>query len=53
MTMEEQIEAFAGELQALCNRYCDEFDLPVGCVIGVLELQKLAIAHNALNDDAE
>lgn len=43
MTQEEQQRAFGADLDALCNRYMDEFDLTFSSIIGVLELAKLTI----------
>ncbi len=39
MTQEEQTEAFAGELDKLIDRYCDEFDLPYAAVVGVMHFK--------------
>ncbi len=43
MTDGEQIDAFAGDLARLIDRYRSEFNLTVAAAIGVLELAKLDI----------
>jgi hypothetical protein len=40
MTHNEQIDRFQKELVALISKYAQEYDLPVGSVIGVLEMVK-------------
>jgi len=46
----EQQEAFASDLQAMCERYSQEFELTYPSVIGVLEIQKVMI-QSALVDE--
>jgi len=36
--------AFQDELNAMVERYCQEFDMTYVSIVGVLELQKLEIA---------
>jgi hypothetical protein len=43
MDSQEQIDAFAIELDNLINRFRSEFDLSVAAAIGVLEIAKLEI----------
>ena len=43
MDAQDQIDAFAIELESLINRFRSEFDLSVAAAIGVLEIAKLEI----------
>ena len=53
MTYRKQTEAFCNELEALLDRFADEFDLSNATVIGVLHLQTARITAEALEDDDE
>jgi len=46
-----QMIAFQKDLEALCERYADEFDLKVEHVIGVLEVAKIRAFINANQDE--
>lgn len=50
MSHTEQIEAFAGDLDALIKRYRSEFDLPLSTALGVLEFMKLRLYQQELID---
>ena len=39
MTEQQQIEAFADDLDRLVDRYCDEFDLSYAAAVGVLHFK--------------
>lgn len=39
MTQKEQIDHFATELDALVDRFAEEYDLPYASVVGVLQLK--------------
>jgi hypothetical protein len=49
----EQIKAFVGELQAVVERFRNEFDLPMASAIGCLEVVKLAIFEEIMQSDEE
>ena len=49
MKQEEQSMAFAEDLEALINRYVDEFDLTYESFIGVLTIT----VHNLLNNQSQ
>lgn len=52
MTQREQLEALAGEIGNVIDRFRSEFDLPVVSVVGVLELHKANLLQDLL-DSAE
>ena len=37
MNLEGQIKAFRLDLEALCERYANEFELPIEAAVGVLQ----------------
>ena len=51
MNTGEQIDAFEKELDFLIDRYCDEFDLPLASVIGILHLKMYEITASAYEED--
>jgi hypothetical protein len=51
MTDREQIEAFVGELQAVIHRFRSEFNLPVATAIGCIEMVKLGLFGDEMEDD--
>ncbi len=60
MSPDEQSQAFCEDLDALVNRYIDEFDLAYIDIIGALELKKFeiceivreeAIVNSEIDDD--
>ena len=55
MDQQEQIAAFADELDRLVNHYGDEFDLSGAAVIGVLMMKIRLIQDDAIRrqDDPE
>lgn len=53
MTTREQIEAFAGELDNLIERFELEFDLPNVAVVGVLTLKTHALLNHQLQQAGE
>lgn len=50
MNDREQIDAFAADLEALVIRYRREFDLTLAGAVGALEIQKIALITEALDD---
>lgn len=48
MSGPEQIDALAGDLDALVSRYCAEFELTTAAAIGVLEIKKHELISEAL-----
>ena len=52
MTDSEQIDHLSDDLDALINRYCDEYDLTNAAIIGVLQLKIYDIAQRSDADDA-
>lgn len=51
MDKTEQMLAFQRDLEALCERYAEEFDLTVEHVIGVLEVAKIRAYINANQEE--
>jgi|TARA_R110000751_G_scaffold274600_1_gene375493 hypothetical protein len=51
MDQSEQQMAFQEELNSLINRYSQEFELTYVSMIGVLEIQKLELAHYLFTDE--
>ena len=51
MNEQEQVRRFQAELEAMIARYQREFDITVASAIGVLEVVKLDLWHNQLNDE--
>ena len=51
LTPRQQCERFSNELQALCNRYADEYDVTVYEIVGILEAQKSDIIVKAILDE--
>ena len=47
MNLEEQIKAFRADLEALCERYANEFELPVEAAVGVLQCAIIQAYINA------
>jgi len=47
MNLEAQIKAFRADLEALCERYAVEFDLPVEAAVGVLQCAIIQAYLNA------
>lgn len=52
MDLTEQGEHFLTELNALVSRFANEYDLPYSSVIGILEIKKLDL-YNQLVDQLE
>lgn len=50
MKESKQIEIFQNELEALIQRYAEEFDLTVASMVGVLEVKIHELIHVAIND---
>lgn len=53
MTQGQQIEAFAGELDKLVDRFCDEYDLPYAAVVGVLSFKTKLLMDDWESSDSE
>lgn len=47
MKLEDQISMFRRDLEALCERYAVEFDLPIEAAIGVLQCAIIQAYANA------
>lgn len=47
MDRDEQIQAFEDQLDALCDRFSDEFDLDYATVIGALHLKAYTLCKQA------
>ncbi len=47
MSLEDQIKAFQRDLESLCQRYADEFNLPTEAAIGVLQFAIIQAVINA------
>lgn len=53
MTHREQIEAFADDLDKLCERYSIEFDLPYASAVGVLQMKAFLLCRQAEEADRD
>lgn len=53
MSRQEQINAFARDVNALIDRYAAEFNLTVADAVGVLELCKLDLWHRESNKEKD
>lgn len=55
MTVEQQTNAFQKDLEALIDRFREEFDLPYFAVVGVLTMAAISMANEAddVNDDED
>ena len=53
MTHPQQISAFVLEIGSVVDRFRMEFDLPVASVIGCLEMVKMDIFNEEMNDSNE
>lgn len=53
MNHEEQADAFTDELERLIDRYREEFDLQYYAVIGILDMAKAQLLHEALFEGDE
>lgn len=53
MSHKEQIEAFAGELDNLVERYELEFNLPNVSAVGVMMLKMHAMLNRQMEDNEE
>lgn len=51
MPVGEQCSAFVGEINNVVDRFRQEFNLPVSAVIGCLEMVKLGIFHEAMEEE--
>lgn len=51
MTLDEQINAFCDELNALVDRYTLECDMASTCIAGALLFQALSIYNQSLGQD--
>ena len=47
MTHEEQVTAFEFDIEALIQRYSQEFDLDYPSVIGILQMQVVALCNES------
>ena len=53
MDQREQQIAFQRELNALVERFADEWDMTYVGMVGVLELQKMELANYLFSDEDE
>jgi hypothetical protein len=53
MTVEEQFDAFCGELEALLSRYQEEFDLSDAQLIGGLQMYSTLFALQSMGWEEE
>lgn len=51
MTPQSQVDALAHELEAVLNRFREEFDIPYASAIGVLETLKFDLLEEMLEDE--
>lgn len=52
MNHQAQIDALADELEAVLNRFREEFDIPYASAIGVLETLKFDLLQEMLEDES-
>ena len=53
MTISAQITALENDLDKLIERYRQEFDMPVACVVGTLTGKAHEIMENNLEEDGK
>lgn len=51
MSEADQVKAFVHEIGAVVDRFRSEFDLTVAAAIGSLEIVKLALFKEAMDDE--
>lgn len=51
MTEREQQAAFAKDLEAMVNRYANEFDLSYESILGCFEIEKATLLNELLNPE--
>jgi len=53
MTEREQSKAFAEELDRLCDRFAEEFDITYTSIVGGLEFKKAELIKQALENEED
>jgi hypothetical protein len=53
MTQEQQLSAFADDLDALVARYQSEWSITAAVFVGVLEIKKHALIKQAFEEEEE
>ena len=52
MTQSEQVAHFSHDLDALVDRYADEYDLDYASIVGILQMKQWLLCHEATQQDA-
>ncbi|HEX2898832.1 MAG TPA: hypothetical protein VHS96_03835 [Bacteroidia bacterium] len=52
MTQSEQVAHFSHDLDALVDRYADEYDLDYASIVGILQMKQWLLCHEATQHEA-